>query len=88
MNIQKRYIDEATEMIDSWYEAIDQYDNMVNELATALALAENRAANLAAWDGWDLGSLSMIHNVDGDLDKSSNIYNQMISKYGPRPEAK
>ena len=46
MNIQKRYIDEATEMIDSWYEAIDQYDNMVNELAAALA----RIANEAAWD--------------------------------------
>lgn len=84
MKIQKRHIDEATEMIDSWYEAIDQYDRMVNELAAAIAAAENRAANLAAWDGWDLGSLSMINNVDGDLDESSRIYDQLIAKYGPR----
>lgn len=80
MKIQKRYIDKATEMMDSWYEAIDQYDNMVNELAAAFA----RIANEAAWDGWDERMKWANESLQYRYDK---ITNDFIDKYGPRPEA-
>ena len=72
MTPQPRHFDTARDIIDKYHDF--RHPLQVEDMARALAEAENRAA----WDGWDLGILAQ---CTGDTWISVDIE----KNYGPRP---
>lgn len=56
------------------------WEKAVNELALALAAAENRAA----WDGWELGGDAAADFEFGTGKEEKRLEKKMKAEYGPR----
>lgn len=84
MKPQQRHIDAARKILSTlvpFSEWCPPWEKAVNELALALAEAENRAA----WDGYDFG-FGVAESVERCDDNSVlRLYREMAEVYGPRP---
>ena len=84
MTPQQRHMDQARKilsMLVPFSEWCPPWEKAVNELATAIAAAENRAA----WDGREFGSRETGHHLCGSPAECAEVYREFIAKYGPRP---